>query len=584
MREGTRREQFDNESTGAKSPAPKWRASALLLLALGAPAGAATVEEWRRDIDRIVADVKATHPDPWAKTGWLTFTRAAEAIKEDVPRLSEEQRMVRAMALVATLGDGHTRLEPTGNSFAQWYPFRLYEFTDGYFITGAHRSSPDLAGAQLIEIGGRPAAETLTAVRALFGADNAYDAKERLHAVHNAALMKGLGRAGADGALHVKLKLRNGRSVARRIVPLTGQSPGFGWIFQPEYWGAVGGPEDWISAFNGLTVSRLRELDAARPAHLMYRRAFHAAPLSDGKAYYIQSNVMGGTADKSLPALYRDALKEVDRLRPDHLIVDLRYNFGGDGSFVPQIVHQFLARRDSPPWKNLYLLTGRRTFSAGVLLTDAFRDHLSLTVIGEPAGAPLNAYGDANSFDYPATGMRMFVSVERHQQGKSTDTAEIIPVDYPASFSFAEYATGRDPAIDPIVAGKEVRSITAIAAADGSAAAFAAYVDRQARFGSDPGWRAPSEFDLRTVTRQLDDSGRTFAAIDVATLNTRLNPQEWRTWMNLGDLLVRVGRRAEGIANYRRSLALKDPTNFNAARLQQAVDEFDRETRASSGN
>ena len=581
MRAVTRREQI---SRSVRRSAIRSWAGALLLWSLGAPAGAATVEEWRRDIDQIVADVRATHPDPWAKTGWLTFARAAEAIKTDLPRLSEEQRMVRAMALVATLGDGHTRLEATGKTFAQWYPFRLYEFTDGYFITGAHRTHPDLAGAQLIEIGGRPAAEALTAARALFGADNVYDAKERLHAVHNAALMKGLGRAGADGALQVKLKLKSGKPVSRTILPLSGPSAGFSWIFQPEYWGAVGDPEDWVSAFNELTVSQLRELDPARPAHLMYRRAFHAAPLAGGKAYYIQSNVMGGTSGKSLPALYRDALTEVDRLRPEHLIVDLRYNFGGDGSFVPQIVHQFLARKESPPWKNLYLLTGRRTFSAGVLLTDAFRDHLSPTVIGEPAGAPVNTYGDANSFDYPATGMKMFVSVERHQQGKSTDTSEIIPVDYPASFSFAEYASGRDPAVDPIVAGKEMRSITAIAAADGFAAALAAHADRKARFGSDPGWRAPSELDLRTVTRQLDDSGLTSAAIDVATLNTQLNPQEWRTWMNLGDILVRVGRRAEGIANYRRSLALKDPTNFNAARLQQAVDEFDRETRASSGN
>jgi len=146
--------------------------------------------------------------------------------------------------------------------------------------------------------------------------------------------------------------------------------------------------------------------------------------------------------------------------------------------------------------------------------------------------------------------------------------------------SFADYVAGRDPAVDPIVQGKDVRGLVWIAASDGAASAYAAYEERKVRWGADPTWSPPNELDLRTVMRELDDAGRAAAAIEVATLNTRINPHEWRTWMNLGDILLRSGRKAEAIDNYRKSLALDDPTNFNTERLKRAVQDFEKETGA----
>ncbi len=553
-----------------------WSALALAGSQVASDARAATVEQWRQDIDKIVAHVKATHPNPFAKTGELTFLRAADALKSELPALSEEQRMARAMAVVALVGDGHTQLFPNSPAFARWYPFRLYEFTDGYFFTGVHKSVAELAGAQLLEVAGRPVADAASAARNLMGHDNLFDSQERLYALHNAALMRGLGYAAATGGLRVKLKLQNGRTADRVIPAMVGDSALFDWTFRPEYWGAVGPAEDWISAYKGLTVATLRTVDAARPAHLQYRRAFHSGPLAGGKAYYVQSNIVGGTSEESLPAAFRRALSDVDRLKPEHLIVDIRYNFGGDGSNVPAVIDQFLQRKANPPWRNLYLLTGRKTFSAAVLMTDAFVDHLRPTLVGEPAGAPLNTYGDTNSFDLPATGTRLFVSFERHEKGKSTDLRDIIPVDYPARFSFADYIAGRDPAVDAITGGEEVRSIPAIAAADGAARALAVYQSRKVKFGADRTWAPTSEIDLRTIMRELSDLGRTDAAIEVARLNTQINPQEWRTWMNLGDLLMAAGQKAAAIENYRRSVSLDDPTNFNADRLRKAVEDFEK--------
>jgi hypothetical protein len=113
-------------------------ANACLLWMLFGGSSARSVSDWRQDIDEIVKDVEAVHPNPFAKTGKLTFLRRAEALKVDIPRLGEEERVVGLMRLIALIGDTHTQLEPNRPDFALWYPIRIYAFTDGYFVTAAH--------------------------------------------------------------------------------------------------------------------------------------------------------------------------------------------------------------------------------------------------------------------------------------------------------------------------------------------------------------------------------------------------------------------------------------------------------------
>src|SRR5262249_18369445 len=149
---------------------------------LGAPAHAATTLEWRADLDQLVQAIVANHPDPFVRCGRLTFLRAAQALSDAIPSLSEEQRMVGAMRLVAMLGDTHSQLTPMRPDFALWYAIRVYEFSDGYYVTAAHKSVAELAGARILEVAGRPVEEAMRDARSVFGADNEFAAREYLFA------------------------------------------------------------------------------------------------------------------------------------------------------------------------------------------------------------------------------------------------------------------------------------------------------------------------------------------------------------------------------------------------------------------
>src|SRR5579862_712472 len=188
---------------------------------------AASVADWRHDIDLMVKDIVVTHPAPFLKVGRLRFLREVEALKADLPILTEDQRMTRSMRLVALLQDGHTQLAPASSEFGNWYPVRIYEFSDGIFIVAAYKSVSDLAGAQILEVADKPVAEAVDAARSLMGADNAFDFKEHVYPFSNAALMAGLGYAGTNGSLKLKVRLRSGKIVERVLTPEAANSPDF---------------------------------------------------------------------------------------------------------------------------------------------------------------------------------------------------------------------------------------------------------------------------------------------------------------------------------------------------------------------
>lgn len=539
--------------------------AALSLVAAGAEA--ATTEEWRRDVEAIVNDILAHHPAPFAKVGEFVWRKEAAEFREELPKLSEPQRVIRLMRLISRLGDGHTSIQLTGENYARWYPVRLYEFSDGYFVTSAHKSEKDLAGAQILTIAGRPVTEAMAAARTLIGADNEFDAKERLYAIHNAYLMQALGFTRADGSVEATFRLRNGSAVKRVLTPqpadelrLSKGQPIFDWSFAGEVYGMSFGPrEDWVAAYKNLPASAFRELDEKRPPFLQHRVRYTKRALPEQDAYYVQMNQ---TDDTGMVGFMGEALDDVERLKPKRLIIDMRNNFGGDGSAVTPMIHHFVRREKEKPWQELYVLTGPKTFSAGLMAVDAFVKHTDATLVGEPMGAAFNSSGDAISQPYPALGLALNVSKNRHQLAPSNDFRDFIPVDAPAPMSFADYVAGRDSAVDPILAGEEMRAIPAIARADGGAAARRAYLVREAKFKNLSWYRPPSEIALRFVVFDLVAAKRFEDAVETAKLTTEIHPYIWNSWYNLADAQKSAGQKEASDASYQ-CVVLLEPNNWN---------------------
>src|SRR5450432_617046 len=80
-----------------------------------------SVEQWGNALDDWIVHLKGVHPEPFAKAGRLQWLRAADNFRQELPRLTEEQRVARMMQLNGLIGDGHTFLEPDRPDFGIWY-------------------------------------------------------------------------------------------------------------------------------------------------------------------------------------------------------------------------------------------------------------------------------------------------------------------------------------------------------------------------------------------------------------------------------------------------------------------------------
>src|SRR4029077_16988633 len=235
------------------------------------------------------------------------------------------------------------------------------------------------------------------------------------------------------------------------------------------------------------------------------------------------------------------------------------------------VVREFVLRSALPPWRELYLLTGRKTFSAGVMAAVAFIDNCALTIVGEPAGAARNSYGDAKERPYARIGVDLYVSTLRHQLGNSNDVRDTIAVDVPAAFTYAQWSSGEDPAVDPILRGDEMRSIAMIARVGGGAAARKTLQERNARFSRINWYEQPREIDLRAACRDLLGQKRVDDALETCTLNTEIHPFIWNTWWNLAGAQSAAGLYADRLSSLHRVLEI-DPNNVNAHEIRGAFD------------
>ncbi|HEY6136787.1 MAG TPA: tetratricopeptide repeat protein [Thermoanaerobaculia bacterium] len=481
----------------------------------------------------IQQQIEAKHPMPFRRVGREQFHAAMDKAGDD------RMAMMRAVAM---LRDGHTALLP---DFDRWFPIRFYALTDGLFVTAVDKRFPHLAGAKVLRIGNRTAEEAMRDAESMFASDNEFRAKEA------AALLSSAQIAKLD-VLPLDVQLRDGTTAHVDIPSFQGRA-GFDWI----QWGEMYGPPgtELVTAF---------EKDP--PLHLKSRQAYWFTALD--RAVYVQINAMADRS-KVTPETFVQFVERlfayVDLHPVEKLIFDIRYNGGGNGRLIRPIVHALIKREDRG--LRLYVISGRKTFSAGLGLLIALRQETNAILAGEPPGAAMNAAGDPDTV--ALEGVHLSVSTNYFVGAKFRDDSAFIPVQIPAPFSSADYFGGRDPALEAILAPDAVTILDALSTR-GGAAAKALYERRKALYGALPWWEPFERIAMNGAGLTLLEQGKTTDAVAALEMNVDRYPNTWETWDSLAEALMAAKENARAIAAYERALAL-NPDNWNAEAEKKAI-------------
>jgi C-terminal processing protease CtpA/Prc len=151
--------------------------------------------------------------------------------------------------------------------------------------------------------------------------------------------------------------------------------------------------------------------------------------------------------DKKFPfaPVQKGLVRAIDSIHPDKLIIDLRDNGGGRISMLNPFIEQ-LGRSSLNRKGHIYVLIGRRTFSAAILATAELKRRTYAITVGEETSGSVSHFTHVDYFKLPHTYLRVsysnsFVSIGERYEGS-------LRPDVTTPETFANYIKGVDAALE----------------------------------------------------------------------------------------------------------------------------------------
>jgi hypothetical protein len=362
---------------------------------------------------------------------------------------------VSLMQIDALADNGHSKVESGRSAEPLAVPVRVAAFSDGLYIMRATDTNADLLGSRVTAIGGQSINSVMSRLEQLRGGTSQW---RRLYASKYLVLQDLL--FGVDVAPDMQhsswtVETPAGVTITRQLE-----------AYAPPASDPSVFVDRWLSS-EPLTEMegpwQPLEPDRALPVSLtQFDNAFRSLRLPDTCIEFVQlkSNIDQGK--QSIKDFLSNTKNRIRRTRPCSVILDLRYDDGGD------YVNTFRFAHDLPdlvpPTGKIIVLTGPVTFSAGIS-TAAFVKHAGegrVVILGEAVGDRLQFFSEGGEACLPNYPLCVAYQTGKHDyqhactdwrvcfwlnyffplRVTSLDPDEVIPL------SFKDWRAGVDPVLD----------------------------------------------------------------------------------------------------------------------------------------
>lgn len=511
----------------------------IFLTATALPAQTSTAG-WQSDLRLLQRELSTRHPGAFANISRSQWDSAVTSLSHRIPRLNPNERVIEVFRLIAFLGDAHSVVQPTPNLKFRHYPLELYQFEDGLFVRRADSAHRALVGAKVLRIGNRSAEEAVTAAAGIISHENDWW-------VRNLApfwlmvpeVLDGLDLVVDPERLPLVVE-HNGMTETVVIAPAGFMGHGNTEAFDTQ---------GWISMRSGATP-----LYEQQPGEMLWWKL-----LPENRTLYVsQRGVVPGPRSATNRAQWDQIFALADSAHVDKLIIDIRDNGGGNGGLNRYPVQQILRRPALDQQGHLFVITGRRTFSAAQQFANLLEAWTQTTFVGEPTGQKPSQYGDRRPFELPNSHVLIQLSTVYHQAPNEFDQRSFVPPAWYTPMTSADYAAGRDPALETILSGNPlpptIEGVQAAIERGDSAAAEQAL--RTGQNGTINRYRS-LESEMNGLGYRLLGGGQTAQAVQVFQINTVVYSTSANTFDSLGEALLAANRRDDAIAAYRRALQVE---------------------------
>lgn len=393
--------------------------------------------QWREDLQYLARELPKRHKNLYHNVSREQFEKSVKELDAAIPTLEDYQIAVRMLQITAKIGDGHT-----GVVMPAWFkvlPLRLYWFGDQLRVTHAADSYREALGARVIKIGGLGIKEV----------------KQRLIAT----VLSEVESKNEWYVLSVSASWMSSPEVLQTIgiapnierIPFTFETDA-GKQFTLE----VASLNRTVDAKTGVARLTVPMRSAAKEEPLYRQKPneeFWYVYLPDSNTVYVnfrrypKCGLLGGCQE------FDDLMKLVDERGAARLIFDLRANGGGDSTKVRRSLIPLIQKRAAINQKGrLFVITGRRTFSAALWNAVDFKKQTNAIIVGEPPGEQPNSYSENDEMTLPNS--RLVVSYStKYYQFLDENVPAFMP-DKLIAPDWESYKAGRDPVMEWILSEK----------------------------------------------------------------------------------------------------------------------------------
>ena len=534
-----------------------------------------TTEPWVEDLNYVVTQLKDHHPHIYYRISEEKFnTNVINATKEIKATKTDLECYFVIKKVVAGIQDGHTQLFDRGTLGIDnlRFPFRLDKFTDGAFITVIRKDYKKFLGAKVISINGKSIEQVLKLTSAITNIDNEFGKiRSSVQDITFARTMFGLGITNSEKIIELELITKDGKRENIEFESIFDTSPIL-WSNRLNMAPAKG---DYISIVN--------LLGDKTPLHLKKQgdniEFYWFEHLKKEKAIYFQYNQVANQRDH-----YETWVEFTNRIwqyidshkdEIDKLIIDIRYNDGGNGRTMVPFINQIIKRDKFCNGKNLLVLTSNRTYSAAVILMTELAVHTDAIFIGSPAGCPFNFFSDMEIVDnLPNSGAGLGIASRQIDNAWSHQTVFFQP-DFPAPFSSNDYFSGKDPTLALALKGLGLKNIAEFAADNCAEDAFVYYHQLKKKYANIDWWTG---LNPEILENNINNDGYTLlgrrelkSAFEVFKLNTLIFPKSANAWDSFAEWYYNEKKFEFAVKYYKKSLEL-NPNNENAINMIKRIE------------
>jgi len=343
--------------------------------------------DWEQDIEFFGNYIKETHLNAFHSTSEEEFDNALNQLKNEARNLDKVTFNLRLLEIVASIGDMHTNM-----SFQPSYrlPFKIFLFKEGFFIRAVDPNLRKLLGQQIISINGHPIDEVFEKLKTITSADNEIGyLVNTLNFMEYPEVLAHFGFSSEPGdSIKFTLKDRGDMNISPTLESFE--------------------ESKMLQVFS--------EVDKEPALYLknIYQKRYWKEYLNQENVLYVQVNSIRNNSNQdTFEGFFDEVIQEINSKKPDKVVLDLRWNGGGNDPVYRTSLPKFIAALETNDLNHknkFFTITGRYTASAAQHLVNDLEYLTQTTFVGEPTKQNVHFFSDSRIAQLPVSGIRVAVS------------------------------------------------------------------------------------------------------------------------------------------------------------------------------